>query len=257
MRTTLCLDPRRPWPDLRKLARQAEAAGWDAVRIGDADGPGGLDCLTVFGALAASVDRIRFEAVVAAGRGRHPAVVAKLAATVDQLSAGRLLLGMAPAADADAVPGPDADADAGPEADPDAAAGPDARARLAEAFTVLRCLTTQPHTTWAGQWYRLEEAPLDPKPRQQPFPLMLVGGDSDLAALIADHWSIEGDVEAQLAALQTSCAKAGRDRATITVAAPYPAAGVDEWVVPDAALGDSDEERTAALSRLVTQAESR
>jgi alkanesulfonate monooxygenase SsuD/methylene tetrahydromethanopterin reductase-like flavin-dependent oxidoreductase (luciferase family) len=240
MRTTLCLDPRRPWPDLLKLARHAEAAGWDAVRVGDADGPGGRECLTVLGALAGAVARIRLEAVVAAGRRRHPAVVAKLAATVDQLSLGRLLLGMAPAAD------PDADAAADP-----------ANARLAEAFAVVRSLTTQPHTTLAGQFYRLEEAPLDPKPRQQPFPLMLVGGDSDLAAHVADHWSIGGDVEAQLAALEKSCAKAGRDRATITVAAPYPAAGVDEWVVPDAALGDNEDERAATLSRLVTQAGSR
>ncbi|MDQ1427464.1 MAG: hypothetical protein QOK39_940 [Acidimicrobiaceae bacterium] len=241
MRTTLCLDSRRPWPDLLKLARHAEAAGCDAVRVGDADGPGGRDCLTVLGALAGAVARIRLEAVVAAGRGRHPAVVAKFAATVDQLSLGRLLLGMAPAADADT----------------DTAADPDAYPRLAEAFAVVRSLTTQPHTTLAGQFYRLEEAPLDPKPRQQPFPLMLVGGDSDLAARVADRWSIGGDVEAQLAALEKSCAKAGRDRATITVAAPYPAAGVDEWVVPDAALGDNEDERAATLSRLVTQAGSR
>ena len=122
---------------------------------------------------------------------------------------------------------------------------------------MVRSLTTRPHTTLAGQFYRLEEAPLDPKPRQQPFPLMLVGGDSDLAAHVADHWSIRGDVEAQLAALHKSCAKAGRDPATITVSAPYPAAGVDEWVVPDAALGDNEDDRTAFLSRLLTQAQSR
>jgi alkanesulfonate monooxygenase SsuD/methylene tetrahydromethanopterin reductase-like flavin-dependent oxidoreductase (luciferase family) len=230
MRTTLCLDPRSPWPELLHLARRAEAAGWDAVRVGDVDGTGAGECLTVLGALAGAVARIRLEAVLRDNRGRHPAVVAKLAATVDQLSAGRLLLGMAPAA------------------------GAGANDRLAEAFAVLRCLATQPNTTLAGQFYRLQDAPLDPKPRQQPFPLMLVGGDSDLAARVADHWSIEGDVATRRAALQESCRHAGRDPATITVAASYPATGVDGWVVHDRELGAGEEERSVALARIPTEA---
>jgi alkanesulfonate monooxygenase SsuD/methylene tetrahydromethanopterin reductase-like flavin-dependent oxidoreductase (luciferase family) len=230
MRTTLCLDPRRPWPDLLKLARQAEAAGWDAVRVGDAAGPGARECLTVLGAFAGAVPRIQLEAVVAERRGRHPAVVAKLAATVDQLSAGRLLLGMAPAA------------------------GAGANDRLVEAFAVLRCLATQPNTTLAGQFYRLQDAPLDPKPRRQPLPLMLVGGDSDLAARVADHWSIEGDVATQQAALLESCRQTGRDPATITVAAAYPATGVDVWVVHDHDLGAGEEQRAVALARIPTEA---
>jgi alkanesulfonate monooxygenase SsuD/methylene tetrahydromethanopterin reductase-like flavin-dependent oxidoreductase (luciferase family) len=210
---TLCLDPTRPWPALRALAEDAERAGWDGVRCGDPVAGAGRECWAVLGALAAAVPRLRLEAAISGDRGRHPAVIAKLAATVDRLSDGRLLLGLTPAA------------------------GADGEARLAEVIEVVRRLARDDRTTWRGQFYRLQDAPLDPKPMQQPFPLMLIGGRPDLAAAHADHWSISGDIGAQLAALAQSCQSVGRDRATITVSADKPAEGVDELVIPDSALG--------------------
>lgn len=213
MHVTLCLDPTRPWPGLRALAEEVERAGWDGVRCGDPVADAGQECWAVLGALAAAVPRLRLEAAVSGDRGRHPAVVAKLAATVDRLSGGRLLLGLTPAA------------------------APDGEARLAEAFEVVHRLVRADRSTWRGQFYRLQDAPLDPKPLQQPFPLMLIGGSADLAATHADHWSISGDIAARLAALEETCQSVGRDRRTITVSAASPADGVDELVIPDSALG--------------------
>lgn len=226
MHVTLCLDPTRPWPALQALAEDAERAGWDAVRCGDPVAGAGQECWAVLGALAAAVPRLRLEAAVSGDRGRHPAVVAKLAATVDQLSGGRLLLGLTPAA------------------------GADGEARLAEAFEVVKRLARDDRTAWQGQFYRLQDAPLDPKPLQQPFPLMLIGGSPDLAAAHADRWSISGGIESQLAALGEACQSVGRDRSTITVSANEPAEGVDELVIPDSAVGPDPARWPMELARI-------
>jgi alkanesulfonate monooxygenase SsuD/methylene tetrahydromethanopterin reductase-like flavin-dependent oxidoreductase (luciferase family) len=231
MRAILWLDTHRPWPDLVDLAGQAEAAGWDGVRVADSDAP--ADCWVVGAALASTFPRLRIDVVVDDARGRHPAVIAKLASTLDLLSGGRLLLGVAPAADAGAP------------------------ARLAECFVVLRALTERPRSTISGAFYHLDDAPLQPKPQQQPFPLMLVGGDADLAARVADHWSVLGgsaEVATRLDGLRDACHRVHRDPATIAVSAPYPApAGVDEWVVPDALLGARGWARVANLERIASE----
>jgi alkanesulfonate monooxygenase SsuD/methylene tetrahydromethanopterin reductase-like flavin-dependent oxidoreductase (luciferase family) len=242
VRVTLWLDARRSWPDLEARATQAEEAGWDGVRIGDA--PDGRECWAVAGALAMAVPRLRLEVVVRDEWGRHPAVVAKLASTVDQLSGGRLLLGWAPAGDADG------------------------EARLGEGCEVVKSLAGQERTTFAGRFYRLHDAPLDPQPRQRPLPVMVVGGSALLAAACADHWSISGsvaDVRAQLAALAEACRQRGRDRSAIEVsawtadpavpidpatAAHYAAAGVDHWVVPEASVDVEADGWPAGLAQI-------
>jgi alkanesulfonate monooxygenase SsuD/methylene tetrahydromethanopterin reductase-like flavin-dependent oxidoreductase (luciferase family) len=228
VRVTLWLDSRRPWIELAGLASQAERAGWDGVRVGD--GPG-LECWAVLAALATTVPRVRLQAAAQDDVGRHPAVLAKQASTVDQLSDGRLLLGLAPGADSDG------------------------EARLAEGFHVVQCLAGTVRTSWRGEFYRLQDAPLEPKPRQQPLPLMVVGGSAPLAARCADHWSLSGspaDIGAQLVALDDACKQIDGDRRSIEVSVwsresvlaslpDYALAGVDEWVVPDAALGPSSD----------------
>ncbi len=220
MHITLWLDGRRSGRETLALASQAEQAGWDGVRYGDglgerADRP---ETWAVLGALAAAVPRIRLEAVVQDDLGRHPAVVAKLATTVDQLSAGRVLLGLAPSSGGDT--------------------------RLAETVEVIKNLAQHERTTFNGRFYQLQGAPLDPKPMQQPFHLMLVGGPADLAAKYADHWSITGDIEAQLTALKRACDQINRDQTEITVSATWtdqpPQPGIDEWVVPENLLPGDD-----------------
>ena len=232
MRTTLWLDTGRPWSDILDLARRAEAAGWDALRVGDRPWPAG-ECWSTAGALASCLGRLQLQAVVDDARGRHPAVIAKLASTVDGLSGGRLLLGLAPAGD------------------------PHAQARLGEVFQVVKGLGSQPRFSYHGQFFQLHNAPLDPRPRQQPIPVLLHGGNSELAARYADHWSVAegaGDVAAALDQLDAACAGAGRDRSEVTVSGPYPADGVDEWVVPAAALGPDRRRQDRALADIAAEA---
>jgi alkanesulfonate monooxygenase SsuD/methylene tetrahydromethanopterin reductase-like flavin-dependent oxidoreductase (luciferase family) len=104
MRLSLCLDPARPWPQLRALAQRADAAGWHAAYVCDhfmphdpagrfPDGPM-LECWTTLAALAASTAAIGLGSLVLGNTYRHPAVVANMAVTLDQVSRGRALLGI-------------------------------------------------------------------------------------------------------------------------------------------------------------------
>jgi alkanesulfonate monooxygenase SsuD/methylene tetrahydromethanopterin reductase-like flavin-dependent oxidoreductase (luciferase family) len=94
----------QPWDDIRETAAHCEQTGWDAVYFADhfmPNGPGPdvldgdiLECWSVVAALAASVPRIRVAPLVTSVTFRHPAVLAKIAAAVDQVSHGRLTLGV-------------------------------------------------------------------------------------------------------------------------------------------------------------------
>jgi alkanesulfonate monooxygenase SsuD/methylene tetrahydromethanopterin reductase-like flavin-dependent oxidoreductase (luciferase family) len=104
MRLSLGLDPGRPWPHLRALAQRADAAGWHAVYVCDhfmphdpagrpLDGPM-LECWTILAALATQTAGIRLGSLVLGSTYRHPAVVAGMAATLDRVSRGRVVLGL-------------------------------------------------------------------------------------------------------------------------------------------------------------------
>ncbi len=89
------------WEDTLALCRHAEATGWDGICYADhfmADGADTsgpwTEAWTTLAALAASVPRIRIGTLVSGNTYRHPAVLAKMAATVDQISGGRLVLGL-------------------------------------------------------------------------------------------------------------------------------------------------------------------
>jgi alkanesulfonate monooxygenase SsuD/methylene tetrahydromethanopterin reductase-like flavin-dependent oxidoreductase (luciferase family) len=92
-------------------------------------------------------------------------------------------------------------------------------ARLDEACEVLKRLWTEKKVTWKGKYYALEDAPLDPKPVQRPYPELMIGGGGEkvtlkIAAKHADHWNVWGG-PATLAAkgkiLDGHCATVGRD----------------------------------------------
>jgi alkanesulfonate monooxygenase SsuD/methylene tetrahydromethanopterin reductase-like flavin-dependent oxidoreductase (luciferase family) len=101
---SICLDPGRPWADLQKLVQRVDATGWYAVYLPDhfmphdpadrvLDGPV-LECWTTLSALAAQTATIRVGTLVLSNTYRHPAVVANMAATLDQVTGGRVVLGI-------------------------------------------------------------------------------------------------------------------------------------------------------------------
>ena len=90
-----------PWADLLEMALHVEATGWDGIWYADHFMPNGDDTSapraeswTTIAALAAAVPRVRLGPLVTGNTYRHPAVLAKMAATIDHISGGRVVLGL-------------------------------------------------------------------------------------------------------------------------------------------------------------------
>jgi len=187
---------------------------------GDPDGPI-LEGWTLLSALAAQTRRLRLGLLVTSNRFRPPAVLAKIAATVDVVSGGRLEFGIG-AGSRPSHPLARREYDAHGLPFHDAA---HAVASLAEACTVIRRLwtATEPFD-FAGTHVQLTGAFGNPKPVQRPHPPILIGGRSAATLRVvaehADRWNIPGgdidDVRARSALLDRYCAEIGRDPASIT-----------------------------------------
>ena len=219
MRFSIWLAMEQSWSELVRTAAHAERTGWDGVWVPDHFMPDGerslsprLEGWTTIAGIAACVDRVRVGVLVTGNTYRHPAVLANMAATVDHISGGRHVLGLG----------------AGWQENEHEAYGiafpavPERLARLDEACQVIRLLLTQERSNFEGRFYRLVDAPCEPKPIQRPLPL-LVGGSGEnvtmrIAARYADEWNSWGlpDLMAHKSeVLDRHCAEIGRDPAEI------------------------------------------
>jgi F420-dependent oxidoreductase-like protein len=186
---------------------------------------GGLDgdCLegyALLAALAAETERLRIGLMVAGNTYRHPAVTAKLAATIDHISHGRFDFGFG------AGWNQYEHESMGIELYP-----PGERLRrFAEACEVVRRLLTQPITDFDGAHYQLKEARCEPKPIQKPYPPFVIGGDGEkvtlkIAARYADIWNSNTSDPAVFARkvriLREHCATVGRDPGDIELSVQY------------------------------------
>ena len=164
-------------------------------------------CWAMLPAIAAVTERIRVGSLVTPTSVHHPAVLANRASTIDHISNGRMVLGLG----------------AGWQINEHKAYGielePPARRvqRFEEAIQIIRLLTTQELTDFAGEVYSVTGAPADPKPIQSPLPI-LVGTAGDrmlrIAARHADEWNSWGNLEtaiAKRAAFERACDDVGRD----------------------------------------------
>jgi alkanesulfonate monooxygenase SsuD/methylene tetrahydromethanopterin reductase-like flavin-dependent oxidoreductase (luciferase family) len=187
---------------------------------GDPNGPA-FEGWTLLSALAAQTQRLRVGVLVTSNRFRPPAMLAKIAATVDVVSGGRLEFGIG----AGSRPGHplarrEYEAHGLPFHD-----SVRATASLAEACTVIRRLWTETEPfDFAGDHVRLTGALGNPRPVQRPHPPILIGGRSSgtlrVVAAHADLWNIPGgdidDAVRRSALLDRYCAEIGRDPASIT-----------------------------------------
>lgn len=206
--------------------RIAEAAGFDhlwpfdhLVALHASPVTPIFDGWTLLGAIAASTDRIRMGLNVSGNLYRHPALLAKIAVTVDHLSGGRLEVGLGAGwNEAEfamfGLPFP----------------GPADRIRmLDEASRVLKLLWTQERASFSGRYYQLSDAISEPKPFQRPHPPLWIGGKGPkrtlrVAAEHADVWHSDvwhADITAAEASwdlakvLDDHCAALDRDPASI------------------------------------------
>ncbi|MEA2296744.1 MAG: hypothetical protein QOE86_4383, partial [Solirubrobacteraceae bacterium] len=208
------------WPELRAMAVAAERAGFDSVWLGDhllyrGDGRperGPWEAWTSLAALAAATERVTLGPLVACLAFHPPAVLAKMAATIDEVSGGRFVLGVG----------------AGWNAVEFAAFGlPFDRpvSRFAEAFAVVRGLLAGERVTLDGAYVRADDAVLLPPPARR-VPLMVGSNGPRMLSLTVPHvdawntwWDDYGNDAEGFAALNdrisAACRDAGRDPATL------------------------------------------
>jgi alkanesulfonate monooxygenase SsuD/methylene tetrahydromethanopterin reductase-like flavin-dependent oxidoreductase (luciferase family) len=185
--------------------------------------PGGpiFEGWTLLPALAAQTSRLRLGLMVTSNRIRPPALLAKIAATVDVVSGGRLDFGIGAGSRTD-IPSARREYDAYGLPYSSAA---DAVGSLAEACTVIKRLWDEPQPfDFDGRYLHLTGAFCNPKPVQRPHPPFVIGGLATrtlrVVAEHADVWNFPGDdlgtALAKSAELDRFCAEIGRDPAAIT-----------------------------------------
>jgi F420-dependent oxidoreductase-like protein len=278
MRLSIWPGAGQSFADVLEVSRHAERTGWDGVWFADHFMPNSapgeddtwpvLECGSVVAALAAAVPRVRIGTLVYGMTYRHPAVLANMAATVDQISGGRFVLGVG----------------AGWQVNEHEQYGielPPIKPRIdrfVEGLRVLRGLLNEPRTTVDGAYYQVTDAVCEPKPVRQPMPLLIgAKGEKRMLRVVAEHadewncWGRPDLVAHKSAVLDEHCAAAGRDPAAIARTAQalvvvdgplpeegmpviggspeklaedvtaYAEIGLDELIVPDGLLGTGAE----------------
>ena len=205
------------WEELRDIWKEADSLGFDSGWVydhfmpifGDQDGPC-LEGWTALEALAASTTRLRVGVLVTGNTYRNPALLAKMATTVDQVSHGRLVLGIG----------------AGWFERDHTAYGipfgtPHERAKmLAEALQVITKLWDEDHPSFKGRYYTLDRAPFAPRNVQRPHPPIVIGGQGKqwivpLVARYGDGWNAVSGVDPdgireRRQIIQEECRRVGR-----------------------------------------------
>jgi probable F420-dependent oxidoreductase len=297
VRCSVWPSPERPPAEVLELARWADDGRWLGVWYADhympntadgavADGPI-HEAWTVLPAVAAVTERLRLGTLVSPTTVHHPALLANRAATLDQLSAGRFVLGLG----------------AGWQVNEHDAYGfdllePGRRVdRFDEAIQITRSLLALDRTTFAGDHFTVTDAPCDPKPVQTPLPILVGSGSPRMMRITARHadeWNTWGNVDVatqRSAAFDAACDAVGRDPATVrrsvqamifptddpsraarsleaagaerSIAGStdqlvdaigrYDALGFDEFIVPDFTLGRDASQRRDTYDRLRTE----
>lgn len=211
-----------PWQEYREMAIAAEEAGFDSVWIPDhllyryegqaPDGP--WECWTLMAAIAAVTTRVEFGPLVLCTAFRNPALTAKMAATIDEISGGRFILGLG----------------AGwhqPEFEAFGFPYDHRFSRFKEALEIIHPLLREGKVDYQGAFYGAPDCEIIPRgPRPGGVPIMLgTMGDKmlELTARYADQWNGWGQwfenqpekLAGLLDKVDAACRAAGRDPATL------------------------------------------
>ena len=206
--------------DMVDRALECERLGYDSFWLYDhLYAPGmpqlpSFEAWTLATALLARTTRLRVGHLVTCNNFRHPALLAKMATTVDVISGGRIDVGIG--SGSIEVEHHQAGLPWGPVAE--------RSDRLGEALEILTRMFASPTTTFEGEHYRVHELPNVPQPVQQPRPPIHIGGAGPrrtipLVARYADVWNVPTyalDRFTDLnATLDAECERIGRDPKTI------------------------------------------
>ena len=242
------------WTNLRALALAAEEHGLDSVWGADhlifrddGETEGIHECWTVLTAIAAITERVEIGPMVLALPFRNPALTAKMAAELDEVSAGRLILGLGcgwhePEFDAFGYPF-------------------DHRvSRFEEGMRVLAPLLREGAVTFEGEYHRAVDAELLPRPIRPNGPPILIAGKQPrmlgLVAEYADQWNAAwfgppagaDELRKRITNLRAALDEAGRDPATLEMTAGIFVAFDGADGAPDTAIRGTIEEVAEELA---------
>jgi F420-dependent oxidoreductase-like protein len=238
-------DPVEAYETMTQVALTAEETGFDSLWLSDAFWPGDssqflFECWTTTAALARDTKRVRIGQMVTYSGLRHPALLAKMASTVDVLSHGRLTLGIG-----SGYLGLEAQFRAYGYDFPASAV----RSRqLREAVQILLAMWTREQATFEGTYYQVHGAINQPKGVQLPHIPLLIGGNGEqvtlkLVAQYGDACHVFGDpatIAHKFAVLKQHCEAAGRDYESIRRA-----------TIAFCLIADTDEQAEAQLPEAV------
>lgn len=210
------------WRELAAMARRAEEVGFDSVWVGDhllyrnpgepAKGP--WEAWSLLAALAVATERIELGPLVACTSFHNPALLAKQAATIEEISGGRLILGLGAGWN---------------EAEYRAFGFPyDHRvSRFEEAFTIIRTLLREGQIDFEGTYYRARDCELLPRGPRPNGPPLMIGSTGERmlrqTAMHADSWNVwfadfgndPAGLPPVLAKVDAACAAVRREPATL------------------------------------------
>ncbi|HYL57602.1 MAG TPA: LLM class flavin-dependent oxidoreductase [Candidatus Acidoferrales bacterium] len=167
--------PNGDFANISTFAKRAEELGYYSISIDDhffmrnmfgtPDLPH-LECYTVLAALATATRAIRLAPLVTAMSYRTPQLLAKIIATLDNISGGRLIAGLGAGwfkeeYDAYIYPYP---------------SNAERMEQLADGIKLLKAMWTQEAATYSGRFFKVEKAFCNPKPVQKPYPPIMIGG---------------------------------------------------------------------------------
>jgi probable F420-dependent oxidoreductase len=205
------------WPEISRMARLIEDSGFDGIWVGDhllyeeqGVRVGPWEAFTQLAAIAAITERVELGPLVAAQPFHEPAILAKQAATVDEISGGRLVLGLGAGWN---------------QLEFDAFGLPYERrvSRFEEGFDIIRRLLAGETVTHHGTFYDLEECVLLPPSSRPGGPPLMIGSNSPRMLSIAlphvaawNSWFVDfandpAALPRLLAKIESACGEVGRD----------------------------------------------
>ena len=207
------------WPAMRDAAQLADRIGIDSVWTwdhfyalsGEEERPN-FEAFSILAAFAAVTQRVWIGPMVSGVTYRHPAVIANIVATIDQISNGRAICGIGAAWNQTEHRAYGIDLGT-----------PGERSRrFAEAAKIIRALLDGERVAYRGTYYTLKNAVLNTRPVQKRLPIMIGGGGEQktlrTTARYADMWHGFGPPETmarKIGILRQHCAEAGRDPSQI------------------------------------------
>jgi len=208
--------------DVLHRTRRCEDLGIDSLWLFDhLYGPGmpeypSMEAWTLATALLARTERIRVGHMVLCNQFRHPVTLAKMATTLDQISGGRLSLGIG----------------SGSIEDEHRRAGlnwgtfAERSAQLGETLQILHQAFADERVDFSGKHFTVSDMPIKPGAVQKPRPPIVVGGVGEkftlpLVARYADVWNVPtyalGELDHKVSVLRSICDEVGRDPSTIVL----------------------------------------